>query len=103
MTSHVRMYKYLPSVIGQYPFPYTGLITKRQWYLDLKWFARRIPRGSAHCRHSNRMCILDSLVAGPDYAFERTVMRLHGAPRAQRQCAPTALGLVRRAAAQRGC
>ena len=37
----------------------------------------------------------------PNYAFERPVMRGHGAPRAQKQCAPAALVLVRHAAAQR--
>ena len=39
----------------------------------------------------------------PNYAFERTVIRRLAAPRAQRQYAPTALVLVRRAAAQRSC
>jgi hypothetical protein len=37
----------------------------------------------------------------PNYAFERTVLRGLGAPRARRECAPAALVLARHAAAQR--
>ena len=66
--------------------------------------------GRRRCRgvRGDRGCVLlHSDEAGramtANYAFERTVMRRHGAPRAPKKCAPAALYPTRRAAAQRSC